>query len=839
MNNNEVSDISTLLSGKDRQEAQLRAKCSEMSMTVSQQEKHLEEAKAAAQLIRSERDRLEADVMHQVNSLAAQEIIVENLQSTCHKREELRVKEAETSLIEADSDSSDYSCCAYEVKRDILLNDIEQLDADTEELEKWWGQYQNAQFSTDIAKMKRLKMEIQQFEGELKELRERHELLLKNVGIVKQESCEKQTRQENIEEDLASARLEYDQCQELVGQYTLRVAELESAPVSEHVANRLNQIDALITESENKQHKLSMGQNEAVAAATNLSEQERIQERLKNEVSMLQNEEQEAHVLLETLSVQTETGRLALAAATRARDTLLADISGKSKQAITEDARHIDMKKNLVAFDQSNAAICDALERVNNGCELLEAELAELSKDPSQHQDKTSLHLSENASELEIAMIDARSAEKELQELTDLCKKAAAETEEAANAIGRIPQELAQSEEEIARDKIAIAATQKELHHLRNQADVAFTADAGNLDEYTNVENPNHEQIIRTQVNVKSMIASGTNTKEMIIALEMLIDKHKEDIALLQQQVQDHHLQTRLKVKQAEHRRQFAQVKRTRLRVLGEQLTAADEEFRANLHKCSEELDEMERALEEEVKQVVAHLEDAKQAWEQAQALKVQSSQAPAPAPANGSSDVEHQKCITDSRFDFNFDEDGYDYTSGNAHVQPPLPLLPPPLQEDSSGIAKKPKTSRGKKGKKTTGAEHVHASTSAIAAAGDPITFTATESTATATHTHATTTNVAVPRPSGGIISSMGMGKGLSQRSQDDWGWDDEEVSSLQPQPQQSQHAAGALKAIGTPTPTISGVENVPLQPSANTSDGRVKGAPRKKPHKARHQEK
>ena len=84
-----------------------------------------------------------------------------------------------------------------------------------------------------------------------------------------------------------------------------------------------------------------------------------------------------------------------------------------------------------------------------------------------------------------------------------------------------------------------------------------------------------------------------------------------------------------------------------------------------------------------------------------------------------------------------------------------------------------------------------------------------------------------------------MGMGKGLSQRSQDDWGWDDEEVSSLQPQPQQSQHAAGALKAIGTPTPTISGVENVPLQPSANTSDGRVKGAPRKKPHKARHQEK
>jgi hypothetical protein len=736
------------------------------------------------------------DVARQITNIEAQELVLNQLERDQKNREP-------NSKVRMDQ------LQAYNAKRQILLTDIEMAERDAEELEAWWETFQVNTMSTDSARIQRIAAEIEQYKHELSGLQSAHRDMKDEITRIEAQTRDKRFLIEQTTTDLASFRKQANQATE---------ATAAEASRAEEVALMLQQTEALFDEIAEKQLRLEALREEAEQAAETLLEEESVRDTLQNQAKVVQEDEEGMKADSVSLLRQAEEGRLALAAAVRVRDKLRGDATGATTQAQTEEARHADMRKNLLAFSQSNDAICDALERVHSGCEALQEELEELSVDPFQDEEQDGAGRSQ-LTDLEQAILAARSAHDELDELTQLCKAATAEAEEAAAALQLLPQVLAEGFAAEARDKTSTAVIQKELQRIRAHEPVIPVLPGAAAPE----DLPSEEDRLAAQqfsAHFKDLLSSEVTTKDKLAALEGLIEKHEADIALLQHQLNESHFQARSKVTLAEHRRRFAQDKRTRLRVLGQQLAAADEEFRVDLRKCEAELSEQERLLQDEFDRAAAVLEDMQRESQihsssgAGAGAKKESSVRELPVQSTADQQPsKKQKAISDvpaGVFDFNFD------VESNAWAETDPEVEPRKKKEKSSGGRTKHKLKTGR------GRDQGAAAEGEAAGAAKRLPSAKTDATVP-------------PLPA--------RGAGPPPRPQDDWGWSDTETSNpLQLPPATFARAGGGAARMTTTTPQpMGGAENVRMhnrnkvQSISEAAAAQTKGAPTKKPNKSR----
>jgi len=469
---------------------------------------------------------------------------------------------------------------AYQMKRTTLLRDVENAEHDFAEVEEMYAEYLTAVESTNLAHEERVDTEIAQYKTELQELQRRFEAVQADTERLKEQSLEAQ--KEALKAELRRIQEKVVPILNMLLKQTDLADALQAAPPTREQIENLQQLNQLRSANENKLHMLD---GLLIEVNTAKKQQEGVESKLQGllgDAQAWQNEEGEAQSALQELAVQADAEKLKLATALGTLDTLRADTDAAIARVSAENARHGDMRKSVHAFEQSNATISGALERVSSTVDALEAQRIDAQPSP----------------ELAAAQAELLTMQAKLDSLSKARDATSKKLDEASAALKQVTDETAASKIEAEAAQAATAAAQQELKRQRSAAAAKISPSADSYPSNVRLELSTH--ISDLEKTLQELDADAKNAADMSHGLEALMLQHSANIAQLEEQRKAHALEARKKVTLAEHRRQFTQQERERLRKLGQELETADAVFRTNLQKINKELSLAEQALVEE-----------------------------------------------------------------------------------------------------------------------------------------------------------------------------------------------------------------------------------------------
>lgn len=686
------------------------------------------DAQEIGERVRHDRDRLQANAQQQLYKMEAHNLAVEAICS---------------GLSDLEQERKPVSSEAYNRKRSTLLSDIEKAEHDFGEVEEMYAEYLTAVENRNLAQVERVDAEIAQYEAELQEMQHRFTAVQADTERLKEQSLE--AHEEALQAELFHIQQQIAASEIALGEQTKIAATSQAAPPTGELTESLKQLNLLRCENENKLHTLDKLLVEVKAAKILQEEVESKLQGLLDDARIRNNEEQEAQQKLEELVSQAEAEKLKLAQVLRTLDMLRADTDAATAQASAENARHADMRKSVLAFEQSNATISAALERVTRKVSALEAQHSDAHPSP----------------EFAAAQAELQAVQKKLDSLSKARDAANQKIDETSAALKQMTAETETLKSEAATAKAKTVAAQQELKRQRSAAVARVPPSAVNYPPNIRVELS--AQIVDLQKKLQVLDADSKTAEDMSHGLEALILQHSANIAQLEEQRTAHALEVRKKVTLAEHRRQFTQQERERVRKLGQELETADAVFRVDLQKINKELSLAEQALVEEYDYALSFMAVATVAK-------------PAPAPEKEvelSLSAAHQRSwstgrVSPSVFDFDINPADVKVPSYENGEKRTLPVGP------CKAARAKPK----KRARQKTKAEPAEK----LKAVGMP----------EAQKAAAPSPVVKAPHRKSLRTSS------LSQRSQEDWGWDEDDGS------------ISLLRGTGTGAGPAMGVENV-----------------------------
>ena len=714
----------------------------------------------------AERSRLQEDAKQQVYVVATQSLTTETLRAASNDLERCHIF---------------FSNSDYFIKRADLLADIEASETEAAELEDMYANFQSAAVQTDRARVARLTAEIAEYTAELNDI----ETLIKEVNYesenLKQQMCDTQIQLEKLKLNLKNVQAEDEEAQESVHQQTNIAASLQTSEQSTEMrtCKELNQ--QLCAENTIKSTTLAELHKEIEQINAAQDDTEAVLSDLQTTMLAHQLAERTAHSDIIALVEQAENERHVLAAVIRANDAIRADAEAAVAQAAAEKVRHLDMHKSLQAFEQSNATINAALERVSRGCEVLQAELSPTAPLPA---------------DLAAVQWEMASAQNDLDAVANDIKTGTTKISEISLLLQKTAVEIESLKSEAAHADAQATATR---HQLKRQRSAAATKDVAQF--FANIEYPynlvptelqQHISDLNTQL--EDLNAAEESAAKFVSDLEQKLQVHAAEISSLHQQRKNSALDARRKVTLTENRRQVAKQQRARLRKLIQELSIADESFRADLSKMESELSDVENKLLQE-------FEIATQLLTQATAVAAGASKPPLTPSSSAAAFTSTRQHLSPSTtfqhnnvFDFDFSIDDLEAMQEQSGQQ----------DKRSKRVSSKPKGRIKKKGKLQN---PIPASRKVQAAE--------------------TMVSEVFAAPPALIKAHRRTSKGLSLRAQDEWDWGADEEPA-------SQSCSPLAIVRSTETAVLFGVENarqanVALEYSAGENVSK-QHAPRKK---------